>query len=96
MKIYHNFQYLSKLKRFKFKQDDWFFCRLIGISLEESENDTLEVLPVYRSLGIAKYPGQLILSVPLFRKDLLISFSGRGIEITTVDADQLHVPTSER
>ena len=89
MNIYHNSQFLSKLKNFVLKQDNQFVCRLIGIALEEDARGAIEVYPVYRSIGIHHYPGQLILSLPWFKKELLVSLSRRGVETITADADQL-------
>ena len=89
MKIYLNSKYLSKLKNFQLRQGNNFLCRLIGVSLEEDGKGTLDVYPVYRAIGIHNHPGQVILSFPWFQKEILISFSGRGIETLVVPADRL-------
>lgn len=87
MNIYAN-NTIQKLKHFKLRQGNWYLCRLIGISLEENNNQ-IEVFPVYRSIGIERHPGQIVFVLPWFKKDILISFSGRGIETMLVDANDL-------
>lgn len=95
MKIYQNAKLVSKLKRFHLQQGSNFLCRLIGISLEEDGQGTIDVYPVYRTIGIHRHPGQIIISFPWFKKEVLVSFSGRGIEVVAVPSEQLELQHSD-
>ena len=88
MKIYLNAQLLSSLKRFHLRQGHNFFCRLVGISLEEDGTGTIDIYPVYRSLGFQHHKGQTILFFPWFKKEILVSFSNRGIEVIAVPVEE--------
>jgi hypothetical protein len=89
MKVFINSVETAKLKKFQWKLGNQFLCRLIGISLDEADDGDIAVYPVYRAIGIHTYPGQLILSIPMFKKELMVSFSGRGIETIVTNADKL-------
>jgi hypothetical protein len=95
MKIFHNTQLMARLRRFQLRQGNNFLCRLIGISLEEDGQGTIDVYPVYRTIGIHRHSGQIIISFPWFKKEILVSFSCRGIEVVAVPSEQLELQHSD-
>ena len=95
MKIYLNNKLVASLKWFHLRQSRNFFCRLTGISLEENGQGTIDVYPVYQTIGIYRHPGQTIISFPWFKKEVLISFSGRGIEVVALPSEQLKLQHSD-
>ena len=89
MKIYHNAQFLSKLKRFVFKKNGDYLNTLIGINLAETELGDMHVYPVYRSIRFVRFPDCFLIELPLGKKGLVILIRKYRIESFILDADTL-------
>lgn len=89
MKIYHNAQFLSRLKRFVFKNNGDWLNTLIGINLTESERGELHIYPVYRSLRFVRFPDFLLIEIPLAKKGLVFLIKKFRIEFFVLDAESL-------
>jgi hypothetical protein len=91
MKIYHNAQFLSRLKRFIFKNKGDWLNTLIGINLTESERGEIYIYPVYRSLRFVRISGFLLIEIPLGKKGLVVSIKKYRVEFFMLDAETLDV-----
>lgn len=89
MKIFHNSQYLSKLRPFVLKNKENFLNFLIGINLDEDENGDIHLYPVYRCLRIFKLNEALLIEIPLFKKGLLVVLEKYHIKILLLSASNL-------
>ena len=81
MKIYSNSTLSSQFQRVRFKTENGYLGKLVGINIVD-EDRNVYVNPVYRYLlRIERHPGQLLIEIALgLDRSLIISFSGRGIE----------------
>ena len=91
MKIYHNAQFLSKLKRFVFKKNGDFLNTLIGINLAETELGEMHVYPVYRSLRFVRFPDSFLIELPFGKRGLVFLIRKYRIECFVLDADTLDI-----